>query len=80
MRRLWIGLLVIGCVPALAEAQKRGLLPQDYYRITQVGDVAIHGAQRDLEGLGQALRSEGGTAATQCMDQQEESVGAAHAA
>ena len=41
MRRLLIGLLVIGCGPALAEAQKRGLLPQDYYRITQVSEVAI---------------------------------------
>jgi len=41
MRRLLLGLLVIVTVPALADAQKRGLQPQDYYRITQVGDVAI---------------------------------------
>lgn len=41
MRRLWIGLLVMVSVPALAEAQKRGLQPQDFYRITQAGDVAM---------------------------------------
>ena len=41
MRRLWIGLLVVVSVPALAEAQTRGLLPQDFYRITQVGDVTV---------------------------------------
>ena len=52
MRRLWIGLLVVVCVPALAEAQKRGLLPQDYYRI-------VAGERRDRLAAGRLRRLHG---------------------
>ena len=41
MRRLWIAILVVVFVPALASAQKRGLLPQDYYKMSFVSDVTM---------------------------------------
>jgi dipeptidyl aminopeptidase/acylaminoacyl peptidase len=41
MRKLWLGLLVVLLVPAAAGAQKRGLMPQDYYRMSLVSDVAL---------------------------------------
>ncbi len=41
MRRALIALLVVSLVPATALAQKRGLLPADYYKEVTVGDTAV---------------------------------------
>ena len=41
MRKFLFGLLVVCLVPATGWAQKRGLLPQDYYRMSLVSDVAL---------------------------------------
>jgi dipeptidyl aminopeptidase/acylaminoacyl peptidase len=41
MRKFLFGLLVVCLVPATGWAQKRGLLPQDYYKMSQVSDVAL---------------------------------------
>jgi hypothetical protein len=57
-----------------------GLALDRHARRLQVRDVAIDRAQRDAEGLGEAARRERGTASTQGMDDQEQAVGAAHAA
>src|SRR5688572_15989023 len=41
MRKFLFGLLVVCLVPATARAQKRGLLPQDYYKMSFVSEVAL---------------------------------------
>src|SRR5690554_1253956 len=41
MRTIWIWLVVLVCAPGVSEAQKRGLLPQDYYRMSFVGEVTM---------------------------------------
>ena len=41
MRKFLFGLLIVCLVPATAWAQKRGLPPQDYYRMSSVSEVAL---------------------------------------
>ena len=47
MRRVWIGLLVVVFVPAMASAQKRGLLPLNQWSMQFTDRLAYH----DYEGI-----------------------------